>query len=323
MCYNEDLWKGENEKKKEKGSKKIAALFCLILILITAEAILMIASLPEPLGWDFDKYHITAAQNYISSNYTYLSLYPPIFHILLVPFVYTNTYIYLQPALLLILVSVLLYFSYRMDGSNAMIITGFLLFSSIAFMWYYIALSPQLLDMIIFPLTALAFFSDKYLLASIGLIALFYNHVFGIFFFLVIFMYALIFKRDFIKYSLAAFIAGIPPMSISAYPAFMSLFQSNIINIITTQNNYDPIFWSNIPNFIVWSGSYMWFVLPLVIYSMYKFKSFQKKHVFYFLWVAVFLIGMYVAFSRWIPLFIVPFILFEGSMISKFTEVKA
>jgi hypothetical protein len=114
-------------------------------------------------------------------------------------------------------------------------------------------------------------------------------------------------------------------MYLTLSPIVIALFfhAPALISEINWSNAYSNHFWYPISNFIIWSGSYLWFALPLVVYSMYKFKSYQSRHLFYALWIGTFLIGMYVSFSRWIPLFIVPFALFEGSMISKFTEVKA
>jgi hypothetical protein len=190
-------------------------------------------------------------------------------------------------------------------------------------------LTPQVLDFILFPMIIIAYFKDRYTLASIGMIALFYNHMFGIVVFAVMLCHSLILKRNFLKYLLAVLICSLPIIFIYYVPTFFGAYISpvktvglNMINDFSEthqfwQNAWDKQFVWPIERFIVFTGFLSWVLLPVTIYGMHKQKKFDSWQLMMAIWCAVLMPIFIFNVWRWASYFMIPLSIFEVSVISR------
>jgi hypothetical protein len=273
-----------------------------------------------PYGWDWTKYHAIAVQKYMSWDFSQLSIYHPFFHILMIPAVYffSSNIQYFQVIFSLITYSAVLYFFYKMEGFNATVLAGTGLLLSISFFQWSFSLTPEFLDLTLFPLLLLSYLKNRYVIASLLLLVLFYSHLTAALFFIILFSYSLIYKRDFLKYLLVIGILSIPTI-IYMIPRFSWMLHLLALPYqgmsIETETSYHFIFPLN--NLIIYSGVLIWLMLPFTIYGMWKLKRFDRKQLLYALWILAFIPLFFTDFCRWITYFIIPFSIFEGSVISK------
>lgn len=273
-----------------------------------------------PYGWDWTKYHAIAVQKYMSWDFSHLSIYPPLFHFLMIPAVYFfgSSIQYFQIIFSMITYSAVLYFFYRMEGLKAAALAGLGLLLSISFFQYSFSLTPEFLDLTLFPFTILFYLKNRYVTASSLLLVLFYSHYPAALFFIILFSYSLIYKRDFLKYLLVVGVLSIPTIiymipKISWMLYFLALPYQGMT--ILTETGYHFIFPLN--NLMIYSGVFIWLMLPFTIYGMWRLKKFDMKQLLYVLWILAFIPLFFTDFYRWITFFIVPFSIFEGSVISK------
>lgn len=294
--------------------------FSIFLMVILGISTFLTVLYGIPYGWDWTKYHAVAVQKYMSWDFSQLSIYPPLFHFLMIPAVYffSSSIQYFQILFSLITYSAVLYFFYRMEGLKATALAGTGLLLSISFFQWSFSLTPEFLDLTLFPFIILFYLKDKYLAASSLLLVLFYSHYAASFFFLILLSYSLIYKRDFLKYLLVVGILSIPTI-IYMIPKVSWMLYLLVLPyqgmIIETETSYHFIF--PLSNLIIYSGVLIWLMLPFTIYGMWKLKRFDRKQLLYALWILAFIPLFFTDFYRWITYFIIPFSIFEGYVISK------
>lgn len=152
----------------------IHVIGCLILI-ATAFLITTLAatSVAKPIGAD-TYYHLTVATYYSHGqiieglNYSLthdLFFYPPIFHFLITPLIWSNNpYFYariLEALLLPLTFAFTIYLMAKKASAKAAFITGLCLLGSLAFVDGAIQLRPESLDLLLYPMMLLAILNVK------------------------------------------------------------------------------------------------------------------------------------------------------------------
>ena len=264
---------------------------------------------------------------YLDGNYYPFSIYPPFYHLFMIPFVlHFGNYIYImQPIFLTISFFSILFFVNKYENNLAVILTALILSTSLVFLQFSPALMPQTLDYALFPIAIMLFLDKRYGLSASLVWFLMGTHLVGIFFWTILFFYSLLVDKKYIKYLLFVLL-----LSIAFYPCYS---QGIIIKeSILTNRNAEFLrfqYWSNpfelyhtypIHHFLLFSGFLIWFLLPLTIWSMYKLKRYNKIHLIYAVWFIVFLpLGIF-AIWRWWSYAVIPVALFTASIISKYID---
>lgn len=314
---------------------KFPAWFCFFIFLVFLISFFDILMMKDPIGWDWNMVHLPTIKQFILGNFTSALTYPPLFQFAMLPLVYFSFPVkYLQILFAILSVGSILYFVYRFEGLKTMIITGAIILSSFSFLEYSMMLTPSAFDFILFPVVLMFFFEKKYLPASLILLFLMYSHDLGVFWLGALIIYSFFKQRDFLRYGSAVLILSIPALLLYVIPVFMTVFLSNsfVVQTMLSGGRMFSYFRAMTPtdisqvypiwNFIQFSGITLWVVLPIALYSMYRFRSYNRKHLFYLCWILAFLPMFYFIFYRWAVLFVVPFALFEASMISRLWREK-
>lgn len=302
-----------------KDSYKIykISIFLTILILIAAVSFYITAIFPEPFGWDWNVKHKVWIDQYLHGNFTQIAEYPPLFHFLMLPFVYffSNSIKYLQPIFSILVTSSILYLTYRMFDFPTMVITGFIFSFSATFIEYSLIFMPQTIDLILFPIAFLMLSKKRYLSTAVISLFLFYNHIFGIVFFSILLVYSYFYRKEYLKYSIAVFILGFP----SNYLGFLVRLIPFIISKLTAAAAYMPYALYPISHLFL-NSTLLWILLPLTIYGMYKLNRIRfhdRNYIFLMIWILAFEPLILIDFERWFAMFLIPLAVLEGSIISK------
>lgn len=310
-------------------------IVCIILLLSTA--------IPTTLNYDkvssedWNRHSIWIGR-ILKGDFTTIYEYPPFFHLIMALPVYffKENIRYLQVVFAVLTSASILYFIYKKYGKLPMIIASFLLATNIVFLTFNSQLIPQVLDYILMPLIVLAYFKGKYFTTSLGLIFLIYNHLVGIFFFGIFFVYSLLWNRKYLKYLLLVVILSSPIFYIHYLPNFMDIarfFQGDTSgnmfivgrNITTNfsatgqmfQGEWDKQFTQPLVNFFAFNGFIMWAILPFIIYLLIKEKQIDDWQRFYLVWCICLMPMILFNVLRWSSYFLMPLMLFEVSVIAK------
>jgi len=293
--------------------------FSIFLVIILGVSTFLTVLYGVPYGWDWNVYHVVAINQYLSGNYTPITQYPPMFHFLMIPAVLLlkdNVQV-MQIVFSGLVYGITFYFIYRMEGLKTFVISGFILLSSITFFQWSFSMVSQIIFMMLFPIITLLYFKDKYAPAAILLLILFYAHFFAIFFFAALFLYSLIFKKKFLKYLLAVALLSLPSFITYTMPRvdFIINYRMFVPSQGTEVGGLGFLYPPN--QLLLYSGVFIWLMLPLTIYGMYKQKRFDRKQLFYAICLLAFTPLFFASFFRWITFFSLFFSIFEGTVISK------
>jgi hypothetical protein len=296
------------------------SIFLTILIMIAAVSFYITAIFPEPFGWDWNVKHKVWIDQYLHGNFTQLSEYPPLFHFLMLPFVYffSNSIKYLQPVFSILVTSSLLYLTYKLFDFPAMVITGFIFSFSATFIEYSLIFMPQTIDLILFPIAFLLLSKKKYLSTAALSLFLFYNHTFGIIFFSILLIYSYFYRKEYLRYSIVVFILGFPSLF---YLDFLVGLIPFTIYKLTDGIAYMPQALYPISHLLL-NSVFLWILLPLTIYGCYKLKFHNKNYIFLLIWILSFEPLILLDFERWFAMFLIPLAILEGSMISKMFNLR-
>jgi hypothetical protein len=292
-------------------------LYLLSIILIISTIIT--TQLKMPYGYDWNYRHVKWVQSYLKLDFSPLKIYMPFFHFLMLPAVYffSSSVKYIQIIFSGTVFISIFYMVKEIENFNVAVLTGTFLVSSPAFIQFSLMLSPSAIDFIVFPLLIVCLFKNKFKTSSALMIVLFLNHFLGIIYFSIILIYSYFYKRNFLKYLLSTLIIGIPITLFYSVPVLTALLNNPVIDI----NSLDINFIYPIQNIILYLGTLNCLALPFLFYAMYKFRRYHRKQLLYAVWIIAFLPLFFIAMFRWVSLFIIPFSIFEASIISGFYDI--
>lgn len=267
--------------------------------------------------------HSVWVQRLIKGDFTTIYEYPPFFHLFMIPFVLllNDSIKYFQIIFAILVIASMSYYLYKKEGKNAMILAFFLFSTSIVFQIYFFTLTPQVLDYILFPLIIMAYFNKKYFITSLGLVALMYNHLAGIAFFLVFLVYSLFYDKRYLKYLLLVVILSLPIFYIYYSWNFIS-FCSEITGKYfwetgqLWQTGWDLQFTGVWYKFLFYTGLAIWVLLPISLYFLIKNKfKLNDLQKFYLVWILCFLPLLFFNVWRGMSYLIIPLTILEASII--------
>jgi hypothetical protein len=265
----------------------------------------------------------------LTGAWTPLSTYLPTFLVFMMPFVLLSNVVgvsiaWFQVVLFSLATGSLLYITNKFHGFEPMFALSIIMMSCLLFSIWTTALIPQTLDIILFSGFMYFYFNKKYPLATALLVLLGYNHLFGVIFFLITFVFSALYRREFIKFWIVALILCIPAIALYDIPMFFGMrnFTAETPNIVQTEwqiwNTPETLYFSEPLHILMFSG----FLIPAFIYALYKWRKqfklddYQK---FYLIWALCFIPTAYFCFFRTWTFLIIPMMLFAASA---FQEVK-
>lgn len=281
--------------------------------------------------------HSVWIKNIINGNFSTIYDYPPYFHLTMIPFVLLlgENIRFMQIIFAVLTTAMILYFAYEMENKYVMIFLSILLGTNIVFITFNSQLVPQTLDYYIFPLVVMSFFKKKNFIASAGLISLIYNHLVGIFFLGIIFIYSIFKRKDFLKYFIFIVICCLPIFFIYYLPNLIDIirfFDGKVDNNMfivggnaTTnftetgqmfENSWSKQFVSPIENFFIFNGFIAWSLLPFSLYILYRKKfKLSEMQIFYIVWCLCLMPMIIFNALRWSSYFMIPFSLLIVSIL--------
>ena len=286
-----------------------------------------------PSGEDWNRHSVWIEQ-YISGDISPMFEYPPIFHLFMTPFYYILRFPnirYLQPVFSLLAILSTIYLSYKTMDLNGVLMTSLLISTSVAFNQFSGALLPTTFDYIFFPIVIILFLEKRYKLSAFVLWGLIGTHLFGIFLFVIMFIYSYLIDKKFIKYLIIVILCCVvflPSYVPTLYSTLTSpgRWENDEMVIVTNFTErfqlwttpWDDFLTYPIEHFLLFSGFLIWFLLPLTLYSMYKYPKYNKIQLLFVIWFIVLLPLIFFNIWRWWGFAVMPVSLFCGSVISNY-----
>jgi len=307
----------------DKIEKILLVLLFLVFVSLDAAYLNVFNSLKVPCCADYDwsNFHYPNIQRLLSGNAAPLFAYPPFFTLSMSLVAWMPTQV-LEILISSALFGSILFFTYRIKGAIISSIVGLMLISSSVFLSYSLSLAPTVIDIILFLLVSLFLYEKKPAPASVVMIFLMYNHALNIFWFLIVLAYSLIYRKEYLKYLGIIFILSLPVLYAFTLPNIVgtSIFSQGFISY-SYSDPFLKSLMSPLQQLLSFSGIALWLMLPVTIYSMYRFRKFSEIDAFCFFWMLSFIIFAELD-PRWLFLFVIPFSIFEGLMISKLIEPR-
>lgn len=261
--------------------------------------------------------------NNLSGNFTPLSVYLPTFLIFMMPFVALSNALgisiaWFQVVIFSMATGSLLFITHRFNGFRSMLVLSMLMLSGLLYSIWSTALIPQTLDIILFSGFMYFYFKKEYPLATALLVLLGYNHLFGVIFFLITFVFSALYRREFLKFWMLAFILSTPAFYLYDIPMLLGLreFTAGVPNIIITEwqiwNTAETLYFSEPFNILLFSG----LTIPAFLYALYKYRKqfkLDEKQKFYLIWILCFIPTIYFSFFRAWTYLIIPMMLLGAS----------
>lgn len=297
-------------------------VFCAIIITIAPVFLSSLTGNITASDWTYR--HTWWISRYLHGDFTPSREYPPLFHLMLAPFVAINfPVVWFQVLFVTISTTSLLYFVYSFNGVKPLILTSFLLASNIAYVSFAGSLMPQALDYIFFVIVLFFYFKNKYVFTIIGLILSFFMHLTGAIFTLILFLHSLKMtdKMRPSLISIALLILGLIlliPLRHYTSPASTNPIMKDVKWDIEAQAEWEAQF-LKFPDFFILSGFLMWGLLPFAIKKLWKEKfKLTEIQLLYVLWIICFIpTGFYgLGWWRMTTYIVVPLSLLVASLVS-------
>ena len=259
-----------------------------------------------------------------------LSVYPPAFHIFMAPFVWLfgDQIAWMQIVLAALVNFTLLFIVHKYHGQTATLVMAILMLSNLCFLIYYDSLTPQTLDIVLFPIFMHLLITKRYALAILPLVFIGYSHQFGFVFLVAATIYSLVYKREFIKFLMVAYILLIPMIYFQFVPFVMQvLFDQSAIRAIIPNSGMvnvdyqmfataETLYFEQPLNLLAFTG----FTLPLALYTIYRLFKDRKTYKlsdsqkFYIIWAICFIPALYFSIWRGMSYEVVPLMLLTASL---------
>lgn len=308
-----------------KTSFEIGAIDILLVVVILLPTIT--TTIEKGVTAEDYNRHGPWAAAWLSGAPVPLSVYPPLFHIFLVPFLLLlgNSIAYLQIALIAGVSATLLYLADKNHGRIAAYLTAGGMVSANIYNLYYSSLTPQTLDMILFPFALLFLSQGKYLKTSLLLIALFYNHSIGAIYFGIVLIIALLTNRKYLRWLPLVILAAAPVLTSYYLPQLLgandTFSGASLPNEIEVKNQmwatYETVFYMfPIEHFIIFNGLIV-VLLPVTVWSLWKRRNLDRWQFYYAIWFFAFVpLCFFNLFRAW-TFMLVPLLMFEASAVAK------
>jgi hypothetical protein len=268
-------------------------------------------------------------QSYIEGNPIPLDVYPPAFHLFMVlPVILLGDNIaWFQIVLAALVNFTLLFIVHKYHGQTATLVMAILMLSNMCFLMYYDSLTPQTLDMVIFPIFMVLIMEKRYWLATAGLVFLGYLHLYGIVFLLIATIYSFFYKREYLKYLMVAYILFIP-LVIFQYIPFIegtqqiyapdkNLYEAGLRDVwYQAWATEETLYFEKPWNLLMFTG----FTIPMALYTIYRFYKDRKQfkldeyQKFCIIWAICFIPAMYMGIWRGTSYMIVPLMFLIASL---------
>ena len=273
-------------------------LFSCIVLTLTP-IIYSTLTTTEITATDWVYRHSVWIDRYINGDFSSIFQYPPLFHFLMLPFVYFHfPVVYLQIVFAVLSLFGILYTAYKLENETTLVLMAMFLASSLAFMMFSSALMPQSLDYFLFPLTCIFYFKKKYAPTILILIIMFLMHILGIVFIFILFLHSLLTRKY--KFTKILFIILIILVSIFYYYYFIASYEVDVKWDVKAQEKWESDYIFPIYKFFIFSGSMTWLSLVFSIYfvTMKKVKL-NEKHLLYLIWALSFIPLSFFGFGIW------------------------
>ena len=284
----------------------LVATFILILAPITVQTF----TVGRITATDWVYRHSVWIGQYLAGDFSMLVNYPPLFHLVMSPFVAASApVIYLQIVFTALNAVAILWFM-RRDGENAVLIAAMLLATSLAFLQMYGSLMPQSLDLLILLPTLVLYLRGRYFPAALGIVGLLFVHLAGAFYFTAFLVHALLTKRyQFVKW-LVVIALAISPLY------FNYIFGFSLSGWdVATQSDWESQFlgW----RFFFTTSLFAWLLLPWTLKRLRKANKLTETQLFYIIWAAVFVPLAFTDQGLWraMSFIVIPFIMLTASVL--------
>lgn len=296
-------------------------LFCALVFILIPVVLSTLTGNITASDWTYR--HEVWIHQYLEGDFTPILKYPPLFQWMMMPFVALNFPMqWFQVVFISLATLGLLYMANRLEGEKATIYFSILLASSISFIEFGSALMPQALDYFFFSLAIIFYYQNRVKIVIPLLCIIFFMHIMGSFFVLILFLHALLTKRyRFAKYLM---LLGIVFFMFSAFYSrgfyYYYTPETEMDWNIKTQAEWDNRYLDPIYNLFFFSGFMTWIILPYAIYRLRKrnFKITENQKL-YIIWYMVFFILMFLQQGVWrcISYQMIPLGLLVASVLSK------
>ena len=287
-----------------------------------------------PAGEDWNRHSIWI-ERYISGDFTPIDEYPPMFELFMIPFYIITGYPnirFFQPLFAFLSIFAIISLAKKTMNMDGVLFSSLIVSTSYDFVVYAGSLLPQTLDYIFLPVSIILFFEKKYTKTAFIIWFLLGTHNFGVFIYIMFFIYSYLVDKEFLKYLVIVAIFGLVFL-----PSFLQM--TNVISTGGRWENEEMVFkvsffdrfqlwttpWDDflmypMEHFITFSGFLLWFLLPLTLWSMKKNPYYDKYQLFYVIWFFVIIPLVFFNTLRWWSYSIVPASLFCGSVIGNYLK---
>ena len=296
-------------------------IFCAVLFVLLPVFLSTLTGKITATDWIYR--HSDWIERYLKGDFTPLLEYPPLFHWLMILLTIGLIIppIYFQVVFAFLSTIGILIYTYKKESEETLLYVSILLASSIAFVSFAGSLMPQALDYFIFPLVCLLYFKKKYALTIVGLLTIFFMHITGMLFLMILFAHSLLTKRY--KFAKILFILIILLSPLFYYHNYLSPLSWISKWDFKAQAEWEAQYITPIYKFFGLSGFLTWILLPYAIYKLYK-KRFKltEAQLLYIIWIGAFF--SFVIFQqgvwRMTSYQIVPLSILVASLLSKPSE---
>jgi hypothetical protein len=296
-------------------------VFCAIIFILVPIFLSSLTGKITSTDWIYR--HNDWAERYLRGDFTPLLEYPPIFHWIMIILTIGLTIppVYFQVIFALLSTLGILYYVLKIENEETLLYVSILLASSIAFVSFAGSLMPQAMDYLIFPLICLAYFKKKYATTTVGLLILFFMHITGMLFIMILLAHSLLTKR----YKFATIFTVMIFLLLPFFYYYNSLapLSWSVKWDWKTQLEWEKQYMNPIYMLFLNSGFLTWILLPYASYKLYKRRfKLTDAQLLYVIWIGAFF--SFVIFQegiwRMISYQIVPLSILVASLLSKTSE---
>lgn len=296
-------------------------VFCAMILMISPIVMSTLSS-DKIMSTDWTYRHTAWIQYYLRGDFRPALEYPPLFELMLTPFVAINFPMkYFQILFIILTTAGMFYYLKNFEDENMMLLSFFMLATSITFVEYSGSLMPQSLDYFLFPFMMAFYYKGKPKTVMFLSLVMTLMHVIGLIFMGAIALHSIVTKnRDWKKYFLFTALV-IFPIFLFYFFSSMGLWQQLVLEYrwdYDAQAKWDAQFLEPVM-FVTYSGFLIWIMLPYAIYLLYRKRFKLTEHQLMYVLLALSFVVLWIGnFGIWrmISYQIVPLALLVASLIS-------
>ncbi len=229
----------------------IAIALCVFIFVLTS---FIVTSEPLPLASD-PYFHMQISRLYAQGNWTgafnyiqsvnQIPFYPPLFHVLIIPFVLQDPYTGLRILEMIffpVTFTLIAWLMWKQAGPKATVITGLILLGCWSFLDGTLQARPESLDLLLYPLIIMALLKAKKKTFVALAVASIYNHGLAALTNVIGFAVKKLREKTWRKTILAATLITLPILILSAY--YFTGAYSMWSSFRPTENPQETLFWT-------------------------------------------------------------------------------